>query len=83
MTDVQFIFYLVKFVVFNIKALLPTHFVIAVTTIRIRTEKLKTRIKICSQIYSNISFFMSTIIFLDDCSITLTDKTDGADPNRR
>ena len=63
MLNVLFIFYLVKFVVCNIKALLTIHSIIAGTTIRIITEKLKEGSNICRQIYLNISLLMGIMFF--------------------
>ena len=66
----------------NIQALLPIQFVITGTTIRITTEKMKEGYNICRQIYLNIASNEHNG-FLEDCLITLIDKTYRADPTRR
>ena len=63
MINVKLIFYRVKLVVCNMQALLPTHFVIARTNVRIEREKLKKGLKICRQIYFSVSFLMGIMFF--------------------
>ena len=59
--------------------LIPIHFVIARTTISITTKKAETGDKHMQvDLFEHFAFF-SYNGFLEDCTITLIDKTDGAE----
>ena len=62
--------------------LIPIHFVIARTTISITTKKAETGDKHMQvDLFEHFDFF-SYNGFLEECTITLIDKTDGIDPTR-
>ena len=59
------------------------NFLITGTIIRIITKILKGELNICRQINENTSLVMSMVVFFDDCTVVLIDKTDDRDHTRR